>query len=100
MSHDLDEDNNEDFDVNMDSDLHIDCPQSGPGPRGPGSGPDRKGRSECPGQRSLARTSGHLLFVPDLGVSPGPDLDRTYFLCESNVFFLMPLGFSIIVHKK
>src|SRR5271168_400968 len=35
----------------------IDCPQSGPGPRGPGSGPDRKGRSECPGQRSLARTA-------------------------------------------
>ena len=29
----------------------LDCPESGPGPRGPGSGPDRPYRSECPGQR-------------------------------------------------
>jgi hypothetical protein len=28
----------------------VDCPESGPGPHGPGSGPDRPHRSEGPGQ--------------------------------------------------
>ena len=31
--------------------IQIDCPESGPGPHGPGSGPDRTLGSECPGQR-------------------------------------------------
>ena len=32
------------------ADQLIDCPGFGPGPSGPGSGPDRNNRSECPGQ--------------------------------------------------
>src|SRR5271168_400967 len=48
------------------------------------SGPEIVGPDLCRGGQ------GQLLFGPDLGVGPGPDLDRTYFLCESNVFFLMP----------
>jgi hypothetical protein len=44
------------------------------------SGPEIVGPDLCRGGQ------GQLLFGPDLGVGPGPDLDRTYFLCESNVF--------------
>ena len=35
--------------------VNIDCPESGPGPHGPGSGPDRTHGSECPGQREVDR---------------------------------------------
>ena len=60
----------------------VDCPKSGPGPRGPGSGPDRSHRSEGPGQWEVDRTSILTVQVrdvsgPDLGVGPGSDLDRT-----------------------
>ena len=40
--------NNEPLPVNIVN--HVDCPGFGPGPSGPGSGPDRNNRSECPGQ--------------------------------------------------
>ena len=48
-----------------------------------GSGPDRKGRSEGPGQTMAERTGpggvqGQTLDGPDLGVRPGPDPDLAY----------------------
>ena len=45
----------------------LDCPGFSPGPLGPGSGPDPKGRSECLGQVTAGLA---------LRVRPGPDQDR------------------------
>jgi hypothetical protein len=62
----------------------VDCPGSGPGPRGPGSGPDRTYRSECPGQREggPALCSGVQVQEfdgPDLRFRTGPNPNRTHF---------------------
>jgi hypothetical protein len=66
-------------------DGELDCPGFGPGPRGPGSGPDRTLRSECPGQGMVGPdlcqgVQVRMLSEPDLRVGPGPDPNRTYFL--------------------
>jgi hypothetical protein len=39
------------------SHAELDCPRVGPGPCGPGSGPDCRGRSEGPGQGVAERTA-------------------------------------------
>ena len=46
--------------------------------------PDPTGRSECLGQSMVGLdlcqgVQGQMLQGPDLGVGPGPDLDRTYY---------------------
>ena len=63
--------------------VSVDCPESGPGPLGPGSGLDRTGRSEGPGQSIVGPTlfgevQGQLAHGPDRGVALGSDLDRPY----------------------
>jgi hypothetical protein len=77
----------------------LDCPRVGPGPCGPGSGPDRRGRSEGPGQIVAEWTGpggvqGQKLDGPDLGVRPSPDPDRAY--CFS--FFFGSFFQSLFTH--
>ena len=62
----------------------IDCPGSGPGPCGPGSGPDRPHRSKCLGQwrvdqPQFCEVQVQVVSGPDLGVGLGPDPDRPHF---------------------
>ena len=70
----------------------VDCPRVGPGPCGPGSGPDCRGRSEGPGQVVAEWTGpggvqGQTLDGPTLGVGPDPDPDLAYHAYASTVFF-------------
>ena len=76
----------------------IDCLRVGPGPCGPGSGPDHRGRSEGLGQGMAEWTpcggvQGQTLDGPALGVGLGPDPDRVY---ASTIF---SMTFFILFHS-
>ena len=89
--------------------LGLDRPEFGPGPHGPGSGPDRPHRSECSGQWEVGldpilKVQVQVVSEPDLGVGPGLDPNRTsiyssmYYTFTNIILYI--IIFTTTVFKK